>query len=129
MSRKSPHIVKLSTGSPQTNPLSNRATALEKDSSIPPTENLAINVRERKRRSNSRKLALVYLSFYTPNFLIPISSRYDSRRFVWRNRQRIKQQKIKPKQSKYRVQSCSSVSLSFNSLCAQFKFGTLCHLK
>lgn len=52
---------------------------LEKDSDSPPSNSFpAINVRERKRHSNSRKLALVYLSFYTPNFLIPISSRYGS---------------------------------------------------
>lgn len=50
-------------------------STLEKDGDMPPPNTFpAINVRERKRRSNSRKLALVYLSFYTPNFLIPISS-------------------------------------------------------
>lgn len=50
---------------------------LEKDSDMPLLNTFsAINVRERKRRSNSRKLALVYLSFYTPNFLFqfPLST-------------------------------------------------------
>lgn len=102
---------------------------LEKDSDMPPQNTFpAINVRERKRRSNRRKLALVYLSFYTPNFLIPISS--PSECFHFTGVTELAEYTEKPREAlSNRAEIGSAVCGAIAAFHIRKRFRTLCHLK